>query len=292
MTIVTHSGRFHPDELFAIATLLRLFPNASITRSRDEEVIRAGDFAVDVGGEYDPSRGRFDHHQPGGAGERANGIPYSSFGLVWKEYGEKVVGSKKIADRIDQELVQSIDAHDNGIDLVTPTRKDVFPYIFANITFSFAPTWKETARSLDQGFYEALEFFKKILEREIVHAKDTEEGERQVEKAYQEAVDKQLIVLDEPYPYEAVCARYPEPLFVVKPDTSRKVWSVDVVRDNPASFENRKALPNAWAGKVGEEFTALTGVPDAIFCHNKLFTARARSKEGAIALAKLALDSH
>ena len=41
----------------------------------------SADIVIDVGGQYDPDAGRFDHHQRGGAGERENGIPYSSFGL-------------------------------------------------------------------------------------------------------------------------------------------------------------------------------------------------------------------
>ncbi|MEK7088001.1 MAG: MYG1 family protein, partial [Patescibacteria group bacterium] len=35
----------------------------------------------------------------------------------------------------------------------------------------------------------------------------------------------------------------------------------------------------------------VTGVPDAVFAHRNRFMAVARSKEGAIALAKLALQS-
>lgn len=289
MTIVTHSGRFHPDELFAIATLLRLFPNASITRSRDEEVIRAGDFAVDVGGEYDPSRGRFDHHQPGGAGERENGIPYSSFGLVWKEYGEKVASSKEVAERVDRGLVQPIDAHDNGLDISKPLRNDVVPYVFNNVTAIFAPTWKEDGRSLDESFFEALPIFQKVLEREIVHAQDDVLGERAVEEAYRTAQDKRLVVIDSPYHWQKILSSHPEPLYIVKPTIDKRAWSVEAVRNSLASFENRKNLPASWAGERDGKLAEITGVPDAVFCHNKLFIASARSREGAIALAKLAL---
>ncbi len=56
-------------------------------RTRDLEVINKADIVIDVGGEYNADTGRFDHHQRGGAGERENGIPYSSFGLIWQKYG-------------------------------------------------------------------------------------------------------------------------------------------------------------------------------------------------------------
>ena len=59
----------------------------SLERTRDEERITKADYVFDVGGIYDPSINRFDHHQPGGAGKRENDIPYAAFGLVWKTYG-------------------------------------------------------------------------------------------------------------------------------------------------------------------------------------------------------------
>ena len=87
ITIATHNGNFHADDVFSIAALKNIFPAFNLVRTRDLEVIGKADVVIDVGGIYDPETGRFDHHQRGGAGERENGIPYSSFGLVWKKYG-------------------------------------------------------------------------------------------------------------------------------------------------------------------------------------------------------------
>ena len=56
-------------------------------------------------------------------------------------------------------------------------------------------------------------------------------------------------------------------------------------------FEDRMKLPAAWAGLRDEELAKVTGVPDAVFCHRALFLAVAKSKEGALALAKLALSN-
>lgn len=66
MRIGTHSGRFHADEALACA-LLRMTPeyaDAQITRTRDPSILAEMDVVVDVGGEYDAKRNRFDHHQP------------------------------------------------------------------------------------------------------------------------------------------------------------------------------------------------------------------------------------
>ncbi len=109
VTIVTHSSKFHPDDVFGVATLLLVMEKentkVTVVRSRDADIVAHADYAVDVGGEYDSVRGRFDHHQIGGAGKRDNGIPYASFGLVWKTYGEILCGSKEIADKVDEKLV-------------------------------------------------------------------------------------------------------------------------------------------------------------------------------------------
>jgi len=67
---------------------------------------------------------------------------------------------------------------------------------------------------------------------------------------------------------------------------------VRTVRLHHESFKARKDFPKAWAGKNGEEFARVTGVPDAIFCHNSgTYIVVAGSKEGALALAKLAVDA-
>ena len=102
--IVTHNGNYHTDEVFAVATLLLVYPDAEIVRSRDNVVIGSANIVVDVGGEYDRARMRFDHHQPEGAGRRENGIPYAAFGLVWKEFGERVAGGEESAKIIEDEL--------------------------------------------------------------------------------------------------------------------------------------------------------------------------------------------
>ncbi len=291
MKIVTHSGNFHTDEVFACAVLSLVHNSAvEIVRSRDSEVWATGDYVVDVGGVYDAEKGRFDHHQEGGAGNRENNIPYSSFGLVWKEYGEGVAGSTYASLMIDKRLVQPVDAGDNGFETFG-VRGEVAPYILQDVISVFRPGWNEK-RTEEEGFFEALEMAKKILAREIVRTRDEEEGRRLAEEAYVQAKDKRIIVLGGHYPWYEVLGSRSEPIYVVKPDhgTSGK-WKVEAVRNDTHSFQNRKNLPLAWAGKTGVEFAQISGVSDALFCHNKLFIAVAGSKEGALALARIAIAS-
>lgn len=295
-TIVTHSGAFHTDDIFAVATIVLLLGNRPyrVVRARDVETIATGEYVVDVGGVYDPELKKFDHHQEGGAGKRENGIPYSSFGLVWKHYGETLCGSKSVAETIERRLVFPIDAADNGINTYSKEMEYITPYIIHNITDIFRPTWKEEkeGRDFDAGFAEMLTIAKQILQREIKKAKDEEEGAVFVRKAYDEAEDKRIIVLGDSYPWEWVLKEYREPLYVVSLDKGSNGWKVKAVRDDPvASFVCRKNLPASWAGKRGQELVDITGVPDATFCHNHCFIAGAKSKAGALQLARIAVEN-
>ncbi len=83
LNIVTHNGKFHNDEVCAIA-LLRLSGQScdNIIRTRDGEVICKADYVVDVGGLYDPDFKRFDHHQKDYTGNKSSaGMVYSTLNI-------------------------------------------------------------------------------------------------------------------------------------------------------------------------------------------------------------------
>ncbi len=301
ITIITHNGNFHADDVFAVATLMLAVKHSDfpawrerlikVLRTRDPEIIAAGDFVVDVGTVYDEENNRFDHHQEGGAGERANGIPYASFGLVWKKFGEKLAGSKAAADSIEQKIVMPIDGVDNGVDMYKPVFPDVVPYGIYDVLYSFFPTWKEKDINIDEVFMTVVDLARDILSREITRVKDNAEARMMIEEAYQKSESKEIILLDTRYPAEALSAleQHPEPLFVVRPDDQNGTWKVNTLRKSRGSFKSKKDLPASWAGKRDGELAQISGVPDALFCHNKLFLAVAQSKEGALELAKKAL---
>lgn len=289
--IITHSGNFHTDEVFACAVLSILNDGAvEIVRSRDPEVWVTGDYVVDVGGVYDESINRFDHHQIGGAGTHENGIPYSSIGLVWKAYGEKITGSAYAARVINQRFVQPIDAGDNGVETFT-VLGGIAPVLIHDVVSAFRPAWNED-RTEDEGFFDAFEMAKKMLMREIIRARAEEEGKRRAEEAYTHMEDKRIVILEDHYPWYEALGSKPEPLYVVKPDRANEGrWKVEAVRSDVYAFKNRKDLPASWAGERDQELAAASGVPDAIFCHTKRFIAVAGSKEGALALARKAVEA-
>ncbi len=292
--IVTHNGPYHSDDIFAVATVslfLEEGTQVEIIRTRDNKVIAEADFAVDVGGAYNPDLKIFDHHQEGGAGDRTNGVPYASFGLVWKAYGEKISGSKEIAEILDERLIQPIDAEDNGVKISSSLFKGITPYTAQDLFSTFSPTWKEKDIDTDAVFESCVNIAKRVLEREIKTAQDMKEAERIIEKHYEDAIDRRVVILDKYYPWKIVIPKYPEPLFVVYPSLSGDAWHAQGVPKHKDSFRPRLPFPERWAGKMDSELAKVTGVEDATFSHNKRFLSGAKSREGAEKLARKAIDS-
>jgi uncharacterized UPF0160 family protein len=290
LKIVTHNGPFHVDDVFAISVLdLVLKVPYELIRTRDPEIISSADIVVDVGGAYDEEKGRFDHHQQNGAGQRGNKIPYSSIGLVWKKYGQKICDSNEISQDIDERLITSIDALDNGVSISENIYEDISPYTLHNIITSFRPAWNEK-QDFDLGFQEAMICAQKILLRALVHAKAREEAKNVVLETYQKSDDKRILVFENYYPIGDVLNSYPEPLYIIHPDQQNNNWVIRCFRENDNTFESRKPFPSAWAGKRDSELESASGVTGAVFCHRARFIAIAQTKESAIHLAQKAVD--
>ncbi|KAL7790389.1 metal-dependent protein hydrolase [Trichoderma ceciliae] len=126
----THSGHFHADEALAVH-MLRMLPtyrDSSLVRTRDPKVLETCHTVVDVGGEYDAQRNRFDHHQRGfNVTFPGRNTKLSSAGLVYMHFGRHLIaqrlGAAAEADadvdllynRIYENFIEAVDAHDNGI---------------------------------------------------------------------------------------------------------------------------------------------------------------------------------
>lgn len=295
--IVTHSGGFHADDVFGVATLMLLLgkENVEVIRSRNPECIRTAEYVLDVGGEYDPERNRFDHHQIGGAGKRENGIEYASFGLLWKKFGAELSGSQEVADDIDRRLIQTIDAHDNGINLA----KNVFPrtnvYDISFTTFAFEPTWMEQTRDEYTAFMEAAEWVSVLLVRERQYAQGRISAFKEIQKIYERSADKKILLFPNGSEWHRMLLceffqKYPEVLYCVRQHKDGN-WQVVCMVDDIRVFKNRKTLPDTWSGKRDQELIQATGISDAVFCHRAGFMCVAQSKEGALKLARLALEA-
>ncbi len=292
--LVTHNGSFHADDIFATAVLSILNQgNIKIIRTRDLKIIATGDYVYDVGGENNPIKDLFDHHQKGGGGIRSNEIPYSSFGLIWKKYGEQICGSREVAELIDYKIVQPIDATDNGMDILIPKIKNVFPYSVEAIFLSELPTWKEN-KNIDNIFEIQVKKATALLKREIEIAKADIEARNIIMDSYNNSVNKRIIMLSNDFPrylYQKTLASLPEPIYVILPSGHDDMWKVEAVNKSTDTMVSRKPFPIPWRGLSNgdSELKNITEVDNIIFCHQSGFLLAVGSKKNAILLAEKAL---
>ncbi|MDD5405198.1 MAG: MYG1 family protein [Sulfuricella sp.] len=287
----THSGSFHADDVLAAAALRLVNPALSIVRTREQEQLDAADILFDVGRIFDPAACRFDHHQPEYREARANGIPLSSFGLVWRELGTQLCGSADVASRIDRWLVQGVDAVDCGVTL-SREAPAVNVMTISSALGSFNPGWQDdtSAQARKAAFERAVAWAVAILQNLIREARGAEAARAVVAQGKLLETGR-LLVLDGDVPWKEFVLGSPEfaqVLFVILPDSQTK-WHVHAVPDHAGSFDNRKSLPAAWAGLDGAQLDSVTGINGCVFCHRGRFVAGHKTREGALEMARLAL---
>lgn len=296
MKLGTHDGSSHADETIGTEIFCVLYPNTEVVRSRDPAILAQCDVLVDVGGEYDPARNRFDHHQKGFSERRRDGLPYAAAGLVWKTYGAAFVAKccpqlspatcQQVADLADDQLICFADAIDSAISVPGPAE-----FGLAAIASNFNATWTDGAEpSDDMRFREARALVGVVL-RNLVRTIAAELEAADLVRRAPRIENGRILVLDTArVPFDAViCRELPDVQFVVYPESDHESYQVRVVPLTPRAFTARKDLPQAWAGLRGAELATVSGVSDAIFAHNKRFICGARSKEGALAMARLAV---
>ena len=184
--IATHNGNFHADDVFAVATLQiyldKLGEKYKIVRTRDQDIIDASDYVLDVGSIYDEDENRYDHHQESFKEVGYLDIPYSSFGLIWKHFGKEVCDNKYVWEKLKKDFVTGIDANDNGIDIAESKIKGLKTFDPETFIFSWHPPYNErTEENFYKGFLDAVEFAKGFLLREIKKASAKEEAREEFE---------------------------------------------------------------------------------------------------------------
>lgn len=286
MEIATHNGQFHTDDVLAVALLLELHPNASVVRTRDDARLAQADIVVDVGKVFDAKAKRFDHHQKQ-AGARPNGIIYSGFGLVWREYGLQFCDDNEtVWRRIDETLAAHVDAHDNGQRTYTCDHTEVEPFLIEDVIrlFNPSPLDKTEANRYDEFFMKAVELGRFVLNRMKKAELETAAAEATFLQSYAQSADKRFVVLEEKLPFKQLLPELPELLYVVYPYETGESWMAQAVALYPNSFQPRRPFPEAWRGASVEQLRQLTGVDDVIFCHAGGFIAGAVSRQGATEL--------
>lgn len=312
--VATHDGAFHADETMAIAAIaLAAGDGVTVVRTRRPDVLATAHLAVvDVGAQWDPTSTPvlLDHHQwrlvEGDAtGRRPGwGAPYAAFGLAWARFGREAVQRvtregdldlvEIVWEAIDKAIVTPIDAADVG-----QAPRDVNVWSLSRALSALNPG-EGTPEEYDAAFQRAATLGAQLLEAEILTAMRAARDYARIKAAAVAAIAKgeRVLALDKGGAWtNPVIAANDEPEVVINGRgidfavyaDPRGQWMVQAVPPEQGSFAQRVPLPSEWAAKRDAELQALTGVPDAIFCHAGRFIAGAASREGAMRLAELAL---
>jgi uncharacterized UPF0160 family protein len=290
----THNGVFHADDVFATAILRIIFGYFEVIRTRNSEILKNLSLIFDVGYEYDPEKGRFDHHQPGKA-IRENEVPYAAFGLIWLTYGRQLLQDyisdeleiEKVWHDFDRYFVQEIDALDNG----EKTSNSLEVASISSVISDFNPVF-DSEELEDEAFERAVTFAGTILTNKMKRYAANFRAKSAVTENYNNRRTPELLILDEGCPWGDILQEIDvdkQVLFVVYPDQNQG-FRIQVVAKEKGSYEARKDLPLAWAGKRDEELGYIIGINDAIFCHTGRFIAGAYSFLSILEMAKLALN--
>lgn len=294
LTIGTHSGIFHVDEVVACAILCLIYKSIQILRTRDSEMLMQCDICVDVGG------GKFDHHQKGFDEKRENGIKYASAGLVWKEYGKQLINvmlekyffetkcdTEAIFKAFDNYCIVPVDREDNG----EKTEKHCFSFIS-----SYLPLWfNNTQEDFDNQFYKVLETTAEVLEQELKVTIGKEIAKNTIVDNYNNSDYYNNGILEIP----SQTIDWVETVININ-DTQKNIvnfvifpypaggWAAQCVPPSlEDKFAQRIAFPHEWAGQTNK-LSEISKVDGATFCHNGRFFVRATSKEAVIKMCNIA----
>ena len=299
--LATHSGSFHLDDAFAYAVLRLALglkeagSDHSLIRTRDEAAIAGADLVWDVGAIYDPAAHRFDHHQRG-APQREDGTPFSAAGLIWREHGVAAIRAilpqarecaAAIAAAIDREVIRRIDEIDNGFG------ERGGPLDLSEVVADCNPAWDSPAigngAAEDAAFRKAADLAEAFLRRRAEAVRARLAADTVVLAAHRRSTDPRILELDRKMPWETPVFAHGLPvLFAVYPVPNGN-WMIDSMPPEPGSFAQRLPMPEAWAGLRGADLAAASGVADAVFTHARRFVAAARSREGAMEMARKAI---
>jgi len=324
-TIGTHNGSFHADEALAIVLLKKLpeYTDWTIVRTRDPKVIDTCDIVVDVGGVFDHSKFRYDHHQRGFA-ETMNSLdaskPWttklSSAGLVYQHYGRRVISQvlgleegdatiEILFDKMYANFIEEYDGKDNGVNQYDGEALYTVNSTVGQRVARLAPSWNESSTGadfdtqfgkamalVDEEFLQALNSLYKswLPARDIVKAALASRMENDP--------SGDIMVLPQFCPWKSHIYELEKELstesapiaikYVLYEDSSGK-WRIQCVSVNPASFENRLSLPEPWQGVRDEKLSELSGIPGCIFVHANGFIGGNMTKEGVMAMAQASL---
>ncbi len=289
--LVTHTSTFHPDDVFSTMLLSKIVKNPVVCRTVDASDTNKEAIVFDIG------FGKYDHHGPNAEIRSESKLKYSSFGLLWRDYGRDYLRSlnpvdvEKLWTVIDEKLVKQIDGIDNG----------VFPKIEAPYHLSdldkiidlFNVAWDEKKEN-DEQFITAVEIATLIFDRLVYKENAHLKANINVEKYIDEVKDG-VLLLKEYMPYEEAMWHSKNPkaseIKVVILPSNRGGYSIKPRTISEDSKDLAYHFSKEFLGLHDQELAEVSRIKTARFVHSSGFLACADTLEDAYLLAENAINN-
>ena len=319
--IGTHSGTFHGDEVLA-TLLLKFHPKflgSIVVRSRNPSILNQCDLVCDVGGEYNPTTLRFDHHMKEFTEtyENEHKIKMSSAGLIFKHFGEEIITNilknnglyekneqhiNELVAKVYENFIMMVDATDNGINAYP---SDIKPKFLNHTAYSsriarLNPEWNSVNVDINSRFKAAWD----IAEEELYYslnylANGYYEAFDIVTRAVQnrQKVDERgkVIILEKFCPWKEILFEVEKKektegqIFFVLFLNQSNEFTMSTVPIELGNFKFRKGLPKEWRGLRDDKLKEVSGINDIIFVHSSGFIGATKSYESSMKAVKIAL---
>lgn len=285
---ITHSGTMHADEVFATAFLSLYFNDFKVARVNEvPEDIPSNTIIYDIG------KGKFDHHQSD-ARIRDNGIKYSSFGLLFEEYGlsylkkMKLKNTKAIYNYFVKDFIEAVDAIDNGI---FPEIKSIYKMkTISDVIKIFNPSYGSNDNE-DEQFLKAVSLAESILSEELKNVIGKVNANKKV-KTILNKTKGSLLILDEYLPYEetVLTSLSGKKIKLAIYPSNRGGYGIKTIPISTTDKTSRVYFPKAWGGLTNNDLEEVTGVKGSLFCHANRFLMTASDLKTAIKLASITIE--
>lgn len=305
--------------------ILRLLPeyeDASLLRSRDPAALEECDIIVDVSGVYDGTK-HFDHHQRTFAEtfSAEHKTKLSSAGLIYKHFAPALIALRLgqpvshpsvelLYQKLYKEFIEALDANDNGISAYPADISPAFStggITLPSMVGALNPNWNTP---VDQAGEDALFLKASALMGETFVGKldyyiDAWLPARDfvvdaLNKRFEHDKDGRILTFKSSVPWKdhlftlekelGIAEEGKIPLYVLYGEGNKPGWRIQCVPVSKDSFESRKPLPDVWRGVRDDALSEVSGIPGGVFVHASGFIGGNKTFEGALEMAKKALD--
>ena len=310
--IGTHDESFHCDDVLACVMLKMLpeYKNADIIRTKHKSLLDTCDIVVDVGGVFDHSKKRYDHHQHEfdktmksiSQGKLKYETKLSSAGLVYWFYGKSIIchflkinaGQEKakleyIFESAYKFFIKEIDHLDNH-----GGGKNSWTGLTARVG-RLRPKWDDETQNFKDCFNAAYN----LVKSEFIDCLREFESIWRARNIWKEKLNQRetfhrsgrVLILDKWIPGRDDLNRIQKELeiqddetilYIVTPDPGHDRYTIKCTNTKYEEGNNKTLFPQKWRGKENVELEKITKIPGSKYVHAGGWTAASDTIETAL----------